>query len=79
MSWRCCGLKAAFSCVGLYLLAFELQRARIVKPVAVMVNYERYSAEEQMLDFAEEYILGCLAFERDKSAHKNDFVDIEKW
>ena len=32
-----------------------------------------------MLDFAEDYVLGMLALERDKKSTKKDFVDIEKW
>ena len=49
------------------------------KPVAVMVNYRRYTLEEEMLDYAEEYILGRLAKERDKDSKPSDFVDIRNW
>lgn len=49
------------------------------KPVAVMIGYNRYALEEKMIDLAEDYILGCLAIERDKAGKPKDFVDIEKW
>ena len=49
------------------------------KPVAVMVEYHQYALGEELLDFAEDYILGCMALKRDESAKKKDFVDIEKW
>lgn len=49
------------------------------KPVAVMVDYKRYEHLEKMLEFAEEYVLGLIASQRDKRASKSDFVDIEKW
>ena len=49
------------------------------KPVAVMVEYKRYARNEELLDLAEDYILGCLALKRDKEATSKDFVDIEKW
>ena len=48
------------------------------KPVAVMVEYHRYVLGEELLDFAEDYILGCIALKRDESAKKKDFVDIQK-
>ncbi len=49
------------------------------KPVAVMVDYRRFEQEEEMLDYAEEYILACLAEKRDKESKKTDYVDIHKW
>ena len=49
------------------------------KPVAVMVEYQRYALDEEMLDFAEDYILGCIALKRDEAVKKKDFVGIEKW
>ena len=49
------------------------------KPVAVMIAYGRYALEEKMMDLAEDYILGCLAAERDKTSKPKDFVDIQKW
>lgn len=49
------------------------------KPVAVMIGYSRYALEEKIMDLAEDYIMGCLAAERDKESHTKDFVDIEKW
>jgi len=49
------------------------------KPVAVMLDYKKYEDLETMLDFAEDYILGMLAKERDEKSSKKDFIDIEKW
>lgn len=49
------------------------------KPVAVMVEYGRYALGEELLDLAEDYVLGCLALKRDKNAGSKDFVDIENW
>ena len=49
------------------------------KPVAVMLNYKKYTEWETMLDFAEDYILGALALERDKSASPKDFIDLDAW
>ncbi|MBP9866331.1 MAG: type II toxin-antitoxin system prevent-host-death family antitoxin [Candidatus Omnitrophica bacterium] len=49
------------------------------KPVAVLLDYKKYEDFEQMLDFAEDYILGMLALQRDQSTPKTDYVDIEKW
>lgn len=49
------------------------------KPVAVMIDYKRYELQEKLLDWAEDYMLGMIALERDKGAKKSDFIDIEKW
>jgi len=49
------------------------------KPVAVMVDYSKYAFWEQMLDFAEDYILGSMALKRDKKSKLSDFVPIENW
>lgn len=49
------------------------------KPVAVMMNYKRFEALEKMIDFAEDYILGSIALERDKKSKPSDFVDIDSW
>ena len=49
------------------------------KPVAVMVDYSKYEFWEQMLEFAEDYVLGNLALQRDKKSTSSDFVPIEKW
>jgi PHD/YefM family antitoxin component YafN of YafNO toxin-antitoxin module len=48
-------------------------------PVAVMIDYQQYETLEKMLEFAEDYVLGMIAMERDKTAKKVDFVDIDKW
>ena len=49
------------------------------KPVAVMIDYKSYAAEEEMLELAQDYILGCLAMKRDEKATPKDFVPIEQW
>ena len=49
------------------------------RPVAVMLGYDQYEALEKILEFAEDYVLGVLAMNRDKKAKKQDFIDIEKW
>lgn len=49
------------------------------RPVAVMLDYEQFERFNSMLDFAEDYILGSLALQRDKSAKKSDFVDLDQW
>jgi len=49
------------------------------KPVAVMLDYKRYSDLEAILDFAEEYVLGAIALQRDKESKKEDFIDIDEW
>jgi prevent-host-death family protein len=48
-------------------------------PVAVMMDYRQYENLEKLLEFAEDYILGILAKQRDESVKKEDFIDIEKW
>lgn len=57
--------------------AVVIERHR--KPVAVMIDYKRYERQEKLLDWAEDYILGMIALERDKGSKKSDFIDIEKW
>ncbi len=49
------------------------------RPGAVMLGYDQYEALEKILEFAEDYVLGVLAMNRDKKAKKQDFIDIEKW
>ncbi len=49
------------------------------KPVVVMLDYKQYETVEKMLGFAEDYILGSIALQRDVHAKKRDFVDIDKW
>ena len=44
-----------------------------------MVDYQQYALEEEMLEYAEDYILGKLAAKRDKKAKPTDFIDIRKW
>ena len=49
------------------------------KPVAVMLDYRNYEALEKMLEFAEDYVLGSIALQRDRKSKKQDFIDIDKW
>lgn len=49
------------------------------KPVAVIVDYGRYQLEEEMVELAEDYILGNLARLRQKKASPKDFVNIREW
>ncbi len=49
------------------------------KPIAVMLDYAQYEKLEAMLEMAEDLVLGTLALERDRSAKKSDFVDLDQW
>lgn len=49
------------------------------KPVAVMLAYSQYQVLEKMLDLLEDYTLGALALDRDRTSRKDDFVDIDRW
>ncbi len=49
------------------------------KPVAVLFNYKNYEAFEEMLEFAEDYVLGSIALARDKRSKKQDFVELDQW
>ena len=49
------------------------------KPVAVMLDYVQYEKLEVMLDLAEDLVLGTVALDRDRSAKKRDFVDLDRW
>jgi hypothetical protein len=49
------------------------------KPIAVMLDFKRFEAMEKMIDFAEDYILGSIALQRDKHSKPSDFIDIESW
>lgn len=48
-------------------------------PVAVMIDYGQYETLEKLLEFAEDYVLGLMAKERDASVKKEDYIDIDKW
>ena len=54
-----------------------LERHR--KPVAVMLDYEQFEKLEAMVELAEDLVLGSIALERDRSAKKKDFVDLDQW
>jgi PHD/YefM family antitoxin component YafN of YafNO toxin-antitoxin module len=49
------------------------------RPIAVMLDFKRFEAMEKMIDFAEDYILGSIALQRDKNSKPSDFIDIESW
>ena len=49
------------------------------KPVAVMVAFQKFKLEEEMLDYAEEYILARIAQKRDMESKRSDFIDSHKW
>jgi PHD/YefM family antitoxin component YafN of YafNO toxin-antitoxin module len=48
-------------------------------PVAVMIDYQQFETLEKMLEFAEDYVLGMIAARRDRTAKKEDFIDLDKW
>ncbi|MBI1884059.1 MAG: type II toxin-antitoxin system Phd/YefM family antitoxin [Chlamydiae bacterium] len=48
-------------------------------PVAVLIDYKKYQILEEMIDFAEDYVLGLMAQKRDKQAKAGDVVDIDQW
>lgn len=49
------------------------------KPIAVMLDYSQYEKFEAMLELAEDLVLGSIASERDRSAKKRDFIDLDRW
>jgi prevent-host-death family protein len=48
------------------------------KPVAVLLDMEKYSRMEHALEILEDFALGFLARERDSKTKSSDYVDIEK-
>ena len=48
------------------------------KPVAVLLDMEKYNQMERTLEVLEDYVLGILAKERDSKTKPADYVDIEK-
>lgn len=62
----------------------QLKTGRVIlerhrKPVAVMLDYAQYEKLEALLTLAEDMGLGAIALERDRTAKKRDFVDLEQW
>lgn len=49
------------------------------KPLGVLMDYDSFEALDAMLEYAEDYILGRLAAERERTARRGDYVDIEEW
>ena len=54
-----------------------LERHR--KPVAVMLEYQKYLKMQKLLELAEDFILVQKAHDRDKTSTEKDFIDIDKW
>ena len=48
------------------------------KPVAVLLDMEKYNRMEHSLELLEDFVLGFLAKERDAKTKSSDYVDIEK-
>lgn len=62
----------------------QLKENRVIlerhkKPVAVMLDYAQYEKLEAMVELAEDLVLGSIAHERDRSAKKRDFLDLDQW
>ena len=48
------------------------------KPVAVLVDIEKYSQMEETLELLEDFALGSLAKERASKSKPSDYLDIEE-
>lgn len=48
------------------------------KPVAVLIDVERYNQMEATLDLLEDFALGYLAKEREAKAKYSDYLDIDE-
>ena len=44
-----------------------------------MLNYENFETYQKVLHFAEDYVLGMIALQRDKESSREDYVDIDAW
>lgn len=49
------------------------------KPLAVLMDYKSFETLDAMLDYAEDYILGKLAAQRERQSHPEDYIDIDEW
>lgn len=47
------------------------------KPVAVLINMEKFHQMESTLDLLEDFALGFLAQERESQSKSSDYLDIE--
>lgn len=47
------------------------------KPVAVLINMEKFHQMESTLDLLEDFALGFLAKERESQSKSSDYLDIE--
>lgn len=48
------------------------------KPVAVLLDMEKYNQMEHALELLEDFVLGFLAKERDSKTKSSEYVDIER-
>jgi len=48
------------------------------KLIAVLLDIEQYKRMERILEELEDFALGYLAFQREKSSRKRDYLDMEK-
>jgi len=48
------------------------------KLIAVLLDIEQYKRMERILEELEDFVLGYLAFQREKSSRKRDYLDMEK-
>ena len=48
------------------------------KPIAVLMDMEKYSQMEATLELLEDFALGYLANERKTKSHSSDYVDIDE-
>lgn len=47
------------------------------KPIAVLMPFEHYTAMKELLEFAEDTLLGGLAHDREKRSTKKDYLPME--
>lgn len=48
------------------------------KPIAILMDIERYNEMEAVLETLEDFALGFLALEREKSSKSSDYITIEE-
>ena len=48
------------------------------KPIAVLIDIERYKEMEAVIELVEDFTLGFLAKERDKSSKSSDYITLEE-
>ena len=72
-------LRTKFEDILSHLKDTQVILERHHKPLAVMLAYAQYQKFEALLELAEDLVLGTIAHERDRSAKKSDFVDLDQW